>query len=775
MALVTAILLMFLGNVRAATIVAINIPLALLFAFGVLFARNKSANLLSIGAVDFGIIVDSSVIIVESIYRHLTAKDEAEGRLEGESKAESPLPDAGDTSFVIHRASVADRIRSAAGEVTKSLFFATAVMVCALLPLFTMKGPEGQIFGPMADTYAFALGGALILSLTVSPVLCLLLLKGLKPKARQPPRPCSASLFVWQLRIVLAVRWAVLAAFVAAVVYTGVTAANMGREFMPELEEGNLMVRGTFPVSISLDEVAKNSHQLRKVLQQFPEFAVIVPAIGRPDDGTDPTGYYNVETFIPLRPEPEWPADPKRGRPRTKPELVKDLNEALDEHFPGVDFDVSQIIRDNVMEALSGVKGENSIKIFGPDLDTLEATATRVRDTLSSVPGVENAGLFRIQGQCNLEFPIDRQKCARWNVSAADVQAVIQTAVGGRAATQVQEGGKAFDLTVRWPKRLRADEQAVLAIPVPVAGNAVTSGSQSAASGSPVAGAAVGLSATGTTVTLPSITGSAHNAPSFTTAPVRRLADLVTPINPKGQPDEGGSFLRPGASTIYREQGQRLIAVKFEVRGRDLASTVAQARSLVDPLLSMPYRAEWSGEFKQMEAAEARMARMFAVSLALIGLLLFLAFRSFLDAAVVFANVLAMGIGGVWALKLAGLNFNISAAVGFISVLGVAVMNGLLFVSTLNGFRAKGVELVEALMKGTGQLVRPVVMTALAAILGLLPAAFSTKMGSESQRPLAIVVVGGMLFTILALNLVPVLYSFYGMRTPPAGAGDLGH
>ena len=755
MALVTAILLMFLGNVRAAVIVAINIPLALMFAFGVLYARGKSANLLSIGAVDFGIIVDSTVIVVESIYRNLS-KQTPEG--------EEVRP-------------TRDRILAACGEVTKSLLFATLIMVCALLPLFTMTGPEGQIFGPMADTYAFALGGALILALTVSPVLCLLLMKRLKPTRDNILVRALRWLFLTQLRALLWVRWLALAAFVGLLAYTGVMAANMGREFMPELEEGNLMVRGTFSVNVSLGEVTERSRQLRAVLQRFPEFAVIVPAIGRPDDGTDPTGYYNVETFLPLRPEPEWPVDPAHGRPRKKAELVKDIDTALDAAFPGVDFDVSQIIRDNVMEALSGVKGENSIKVFGPDLDTLETTARTIRDTLNTVAGVGNAGVFRVQGQSSLEFPIDRQKCARWNVSAADVQAVIQSAVGGRPATQMQEGGKTFDVTVRWPPRLRADEQTILTIPVPVSGNQVTGGNQVVAAATPTGGGGVGLSPTGTTVPLPSVTGTVFNAPGFSTAtPVRRLSDLITPLNAKGVPDdEHGSFLRPGASTIYREQGQRLIAIKFEVRGRDLASAVAEARSKVDPLLSMPYRAEWSGEFKQMEAAEARMARMFAVSLVLIVLFLYLAFRNFLDTLVVFANVLAMGVGGVWALRIVGLNFNISAAVGFISVLGVAVMNGLLFVSAFNGLRARGVELKDALIQGTGQLVRPVVMTALAAILGLLPAALSTKMGSESQKPLAVVVVGGMLFTVVALNLVPLLYSFYGSRTPPAGAGDLAH
>lgn len=752
MALVTAILLMFLGNVRAAVIVALNIPLALMFAFGVLFARGKSANLLSIGAVDFGIIVDSSVVIVESIYRHLSRDD----------YASRPL---------------ADRITQACAEVQRSLFFATVIMVCALLPLFTMKGPEGQIFGPMADTYAFALGGALILALTVSPVLCLLLLRRLKPGRENLLVRTLQWLFQAQLKLLLRFRWPVLALFVAGVGYTGYVAANMGREFMPELEEGNLMVRGTFPANVGLPEVAERSRQLRRLLQKYPQFAAIVPTVGRPDDGTDPTGYYNVETFLPMRPQSEWPTDPATGEPEPKSKMVRSLNEELEREFPGVDFDISQIIRDNVMEALSGVKGENSIKVFGPDLGELEKTAFKIRDALGDVKGVQNAGVFRVLGQSTLEFPVDRQKCARWNVSPADVQAVIQSAVGGRSATQIQEGGKTFDLTVRWPARLRGDEQAILAVPVPVAGNAVTGGGPGGTLSTPVSGGSVGLSPTGTSVALPSATGSVYSSAAVSiSTPARRLADLVTPLNAKGLPDDAnGSFLRPGASTIYREQGQRLIAVKFEVRGRDLASTVAEARAKIDPMLQAPYRSEWSGEFQEMEEAEARLAKVFLASLVLIAMFLYLAFRSVLDAGVVFANVLAMGVGGVWALKYTGLNFNISAAVGFISILGVAVMNGLLFVSAFNRLRAHEVPLREALLQGTSQLVRPVVMTALAAILGLLPAAISTGMGSESQRPLAVVVVGGMLFTVLSLNLVPVLYSFYGKRTPAAGAGDMGH
>ncbi|HVJ66769.1 MAG TPA: efflux RND transporter permease subunit [Caulifigura sp.] len=750
MALVTTILFMFLGNVRAAVIAAINIPLALLFAFGVLYVRGKSANLLSIGAVDFGIIVDSTVIIVESVYRALS---------HGHEK----------------NVSIGKRIAHAAGGVQKSLVYATAVMVFALLPLFTMTGPEGQIFGPMADTYAFAIGGALVLSLTVSPVLCFLFLRGLKAKPDNRFVRGMEWLYRTQLRGLLAVRWIVAAGFIAALVATGTVAATMGREFMPELEEGGMLIRGTFPVSASFDNVVERSREFRCLLQNYSEIRVIPTALGRPNDGTDTGGYYLLQANLPLRPHEEWPIDPQRGRRRNKQELIADITADLGERFPAVQFDFSQIIRDNVLEALSGVKGANSIKIYGPDLETLESTGMQARDALNAIPGIENASVYRNQGQSNYEFPIDRQKCARWNVSAADVQAVIQSAVGGKAVTEMQEGEKTFDITIRWPERLRGDEQAILNIPLPL-GNQITSDTRLAMAGTPTSGGALGLSPTGSMMALPASTGNAFNAvPAAVQTPTRRLGDLVTPLNSKGQPDPNGSFVRPGASTIYREQGERLIAIKFEVHGRDLAGGVTDARKNVEPLIHPPYRSEWSGEFQQMEAAERRLAGTFSLSMLVIVIIIYLAFRSFLDAGVVLANVLAMMIGGVWALKFAGLYFNISAAVGFISILGVAVMNGLLLVSTFNGLRAKGADLNHALVEGTSKLIRPILMTALAAMLGLLPAALSHEMGSECQKPLAVVVVGGMISTILCLNLVPVLYSFYGRRTPPAGAGDFSH
>lgn len=743
LALVSMILLLFLSNVRVALIVAVNIPLALLFAFGVLFARGKSANLLSIGAVDFGIIVDSTLILVESIYRHLSGGGHP-------------------------HLSLRQKIVRACAEVERSLLFATLIMVCALLPLFTMTGPEGQIFGPMADTYAFALGGALLLALTVSPVLCLLLLRRLKPARENLLVRAVKAMYLGQLGALLPLRWPIAAGFLVAAAVTGLTAANMGREFMPELEEGNLWIRGVFPVNISFDEASLQSKRVSEVIRKYPEVEIVSPQLGRPDDGTDSTTYSNIETFVPLKPTKDWPAIPDRGRPRTKPELIAELNDDLERLFPGVDWDFSQNIRDNVMEALSGVKGENAVKIFGPDLATLESLADRVKQALEGVEGVENPGVFRIQGQSSLEFPIDREKCARWGVSTADVSDVIETAVGGRSVTTVTEGERSADLELRWPLRLRRDEASILSIPVEVTNNLVTPGGVPSRAPTPLSGPSVGLSVTGSSAGYPALTGSAFNSPSLpNSVPRRRLADLVTASD--------GKFLRPGASTIFREQGRRFIAIKFGVRGRDLASTVAEAQKKVGPLMPDGYRAEWSGEFEGMRRAEGRLVRVFAVSLVLIVVMLYMAFRSVLDAAVVFANVIAMGIGGVWALKLAHLNFNISAAVGFISILGVAVMNGMLFVSAYNRFRSQGVELKDALLQGTGQVVRPVVMTALAATLGLLPAAFSTKIGSQSQQPLAIVVVGGMISTLFFLNLVPVLYSFYGRRQPPAGAGSMAH
>lgn len=752
MVLVTVILLMFLSNVRTALIVALNIPLALLFAFLVLFARNKSANLLSIGAVDFGIIVDSTVIMVENIYRTVSTGQHAE------------LP-------------LKERIIRAAAEVERSLFFSTLIMVCALLPLFTMKGPEGQIFGPMADTYAFALGGALVLALTVSPVLCLLFFKHLKPARDNFLVRWLKTSYLWQLETCLNYRWVTLTIFGILVGGTVAVLPLLGREFMPELEEGNLWIRGTFPINVSLAESSEKVRIARSIMRKYPEVKLIMSQVGRPDDGTDPTGFYNAEFFVPLKPFDQWPAASGRNRPRIKAELVKELDDELTDTIIGVDWDISQVIRDNVMESLSGVKGENSVKIFGPDLDELERLADKVKNTLAGIRGIENAGVFRIKGQSNLDFTIDREKCAEWGLNVADVSNVIETAIGGKPFAQVTEGEKTFDVTLRWPKPLRGDESAILDIPVDVTNNLVTPGVVAGSAATPFTSGTIGISPTGTSVAMPALPGSIYNGTlnNMSSTPRRRLGDLLTPRSEDGRPDPKGQYIKPGASTIYREQGQRLIAVKFAVRGRDLASAVAEAQAKTAALFPPGYRAEWSGEFQEMEEAEHRLLIVVSLAMFLILVLLYLAFTSMLDALVVLSNVLAMSLGGVWALIATGTNFNISAAVGFISILGVAVLNGLLLVSSFNALRAQGLGLREALHQGVAKLIRPVTMTALAAIFGLLPAALSTRIGSQSQRPLAIVVVGGMIATLILTNLVPVLYSVYGQREPAAGAGKLAH
>ncbi|HEV8070079.1 MAG TPA: efflux RND transporter permease subunit [Planctomycetaceae bacterium] len=751
MTLVTFILLLFLSNVRSALIVAINIPLALLFAFSALFLRGMSANLLSIGAVDFGIIVDSSVIMVENIYRHISSGEYAELTLK-------------------------QRILKATHEVERGLFFTTAIMVCAFLPLFTMQGPEGQIFGPMADTYAFALAGALLLALTVAPVLCLLSFKNLGPAHDNFLVRNAKRSYLRNLKFFLEHRFLTVGVMSALLLGTVLMLPQLGREFMPALEEGNIWIRGTAPLNTSLERHTQISKEARAIIATYPEVESIVNQLGRPDDATDTDGYYNSEYFVPLRPERDWPLLIKNSgwrywvfgpaRARTKEELVAAMNTELDSRLPGISWNFSQNIRDNVMEALSGIKGDNSVKIIGPDLDRLEVLAAKTKEALQEVRGIENVGVFHIRGQSHLEFRVDPIKCQRWGVIASDVNNVIASALGGQALSKMVEGEKRFDIAVRWPKRLRSSETSILDIPVDVLNNTVIQRQ----------GPNAVPSATGSGQAAPPSAGTIADTSANFTAPKLRLRDLVSPAGEDGSVDPEGQYERPGASMIYRERGRRLIAIKFSVRGRDLAGAVAEAQARTIPIIEAPYRAEWSGEFEEMEDAEQRLLLMVPLSLALIFMLLYAAFRNVLDALMVFSNVLALSMGGVWALLLTGTNFNISAAVGFISIFGVAIMDGLLLISYFNRLRTAGVSLEDAILQGAEKRVRPMMMTALTAIFGLLPAALSTKIGSQTQRPLAIVVVGGMIAT-LALNryLMPILYSFYGHRDPPASGGSMAH
>ncbi|HET6882497.1 MAG TPA: efflux RND transporter permease subunit, partial [Pirellulales bacterium] len=681
-----------------------------------------------------------------------------------------------------------ERILRASAEIERALLFSTLIMVCAFIPLFTMKGPEGQIFGPMADTYAFALGGALILALTVAPVLCLLLFKDLKPAPDNFLVRWLKAGYLRQLDRCLRYRAVTLTLMGTLFVLTVAMLPFLGREFMPELEEGNLWIRATLPINIALDAATEIAENARAIMQQYPEVEVVVAQTGRPDDGTDPTGFYNVEFFVPLKPHGEWPRTKvttgwrrlfEATRARSKEELIAEMNGELSKSIAGANWNFSQNIRDNVMESLSGVKGDNSVKIFGPDLVELERLADKVKTRLTTVPGVANVGVFHVMGQPNLEIPVDWQKCNYWGVNVSDVEDVVEIAIGGKAFSEMIEGEKRFDIALRWPERLRNNVNTILDIPVDVSNNETDDDSPSNSVPADETSAAGNLATAGTSVSGPSFAGSVIGGTptNLDRSPRRRLRDLVTPLNDEGVLDaQQGRFIRSGASTISREQGQRFIAIKFSVRGRDLAGAVTEAQEATAELFKSPYRAEWSGEFQEMQEAEHRLMYIIPISLAMIYILLYLAFHSTIDALLVFSNVLALSLGGIWALLITGTNFSISAAVGFISIFGVAVMDGLLLISYFNQLRYHGLPLREAIMQGAEKRVRPVMMTALTAIFGLLPAALSTRIGAQTQRPLAIVVVGGMISTLLLTRyLMPVLYSFYGHRQVSAAAGQMAH
>jgi cobalt-zinc-cadmium resistance protein CzcA len=753
--LVVVLLFMFLSNVRTALIVAINIPLALLFAFFMLYVRGKSANLLSIGAIDFGIIVDSSVIMVENIYRHLTSSEGAH------------LP-------------LRDRILRSAREIDRALLFSTLIMVCAFVPLFTMTGPEGQLFAPMAQTYAFSLAGALILAVTLTPVLCLLLFRHIKPTEDNFLVHFMKIGYLWLLRICLKYRVATVLLMAGLLLGTAFVTPQVGREFMPELEEGNLWIRCTAPLNQTLERNVEIARKARAIIATYPEVETIASQSGRPDDGTDTEGYENTEFFVPLRPPKEWPATANETstwkrwiygakRPRLKEDLVSAMNAELESKIPGVVWNFSQNIRDNVMEALSGIKGDNSVKIFGPDIDKLELLATKVKNELQAIRGIENVGILHVRGQSHLEFRVDPKKCERWGVMTADVNNVVASALGAKPLSSMVEGEKRFDIAIRWPRRLRDNETSILDIPVAVGNNQVIQ----ATGPGPVPSAA------GNALPPPSTAGTlAVTAVPLVNTPHVPLRELVSPVGDDGNPDPNGHFGRAGASTIYREDGKRMIAIKFSVRDRDLGGAVNEARMRMrtKDIFHAPYRDSWSGEFEQMEDAQGRLKWIVPISLALILILLYSAFRSFLDVFAVLSNVLSLAVGGIWMLYLTGINFSISAAVGFVSLFGVAIMDGLLLISYFNALRAQGLPLQQAIMEGAAKRVRPVMMTDLAALLGLLPAALSTRIGAQTSRPLAIVVVGGMTATLLLTRyLVPVLYSFYGQREPNMEAGALAH
>jgi cobalt-zinc-cadmium resistance protein CzcA len=674
----------FLGDLRSAIIVSATIPVALFFSAIIMVLRGDSANLLSVGAIDFGIIIDSTVIMVENIFRHLR-----------EARPSAPGQQNGTDSKI-------KKILAAATEVDRAIFFSAAIIIAAFIPLFTMQGVEGQIFAPMAKTYGYAILGALLATFTVSPALSAFLLPETAVERETFLVRKLKSWYDFHLNQALKHRF--ISAGVAVVLFAGTAmiVPKLGTEFLPKLEEGNLWIRATLPPTIGLDPGEPYVAKIRDVLSRFPEVTTVISQHGRPDDGTDPTGFFNAEFFAPLKPFDAWP------KGMTKAKLIDQMKTELSKEFIGVDFNFSQNIEDNVEEAVSGVKGENSVKLYGPDLDVLEKNADAIKAQLESVRGIEDVGVFTELGQPNLLIEVDRQRCARYGLAAADVNSIVQSAIGGQSVTEVFEGERHFPLVARLLPEYRQDVQAIRGILVPTTGGAQV--------------------------------------------PLSELADIK---------------LRSGASYIYREGNERYIPIKFSVRGRDLGGAIAEAQSKIASNIRLPagYRADWSGEFGELKEAEARLMYIVPISILLIVILLYGAFNNLRDCFLVLISIPFAVIGGVLALFFTGLNFSVSAAVGFISLFGVSVMEGVILISYYNQRRHHGYTRDDALRQAAEVRMRPVLMTCLSACIGLLPAAISTGIGSETQRPLATVIVGGMLLSpVLILLLVPVLLSFLPAR-----------
>jgi cobalt-zinc-cadmium resistance protein CzcA len=699
----------FLGDLRSAIIVGVNIPFALFFSIIMLVLAGDSANLLSVGAVDFGIIVDSCVILVENIFRNFQAPVNDQRQF----LIDSSGPTTSGTSWT-------DRLRLiylSALQVDKAIFFSAAITIAAFVPLFTMQGVEGQIFAPMAKTYGYALVGALIATFTISPVLASLLMPAHVRETETMLVRALRRVYTPVLRWTLAHKAITAAIGMAFLVLAGLVVPRLGTEFLPALEEGNLWIRASMPPTISLEAGMKYATRMRDILRSHPEVITVVTQHGRPDDGSDASPLSNLELFAPLRPFDQWPAG------MTKEKLITQLQKEFDDEFVGIDFNFSQYIQDNIEEGLSGVKGANSVKVIGPDLTVLERLGTEVLHEMDKVPGITDLGVFRVLGQPNLNIKVDREKAARYGLNAGDINTVVQAAMGGTSAGQVLEGDRQFNIEVRFAEEFRADIDAVRNIRV------------------------------------------GYSTPSGTNAyiPLRDLATIK---------------LETGASYIYHEGSQRFIPIKFSVRGRDLGGAIAEAQARIAENVKLPqgYRIIWAGEFEELQQAQKRLEFVIPISLALIMVLLYGLFNSLRDSLVALAGIPFAIAGGLLALHLTGLDFSISAAVGFVSLFGVSVMNGILIITYYNEVRLSGVRGVAAMQRAAEQRMRPMLMTGLSACIGLFPAAISHGIGSQVQRPLATVIVGGMLLgPILLLVVVPALQMLFLGRdrdpepwTPPA-------
>jgi cobalt-zinc-cadmium resistance protein CzcA len=715
----------FLGNLRSAVIVGMTIPFALFFAVGILVIRGESANLLSVGAIDFGLIVDATVIMVESIFRWLSGH----GNQQASEEAIRTLPPAG-----LHGKRLA--IFHAAADVNRSIFFAAGIIIAGFIPLFTLSGVEGHIFGPMAQTYAYALAGGLIATFTVTPALSALILPEHVKETETFVVRVLHRMYTPMLNFSIRYKAATVAGAVVLLVLAAVAVRSLGLEFLPKLEEGNLWVRATLPTTISLEEGNTYINRMRRVISTFPEVESVVSQHGRPDDGTDAAGFFNAEFFVPLKPTTEW-------RPKIdKDGLTNEVLGKLQAEFPGVEFNFSQYLQDNVAEAVSGVKGENSIKLFGNDLQVITDTAAKIKSVLASVQGVTDLAVFTSLGQPTVQIDIDRKRASRYGLSPGDINATIKLAIGGDSAGDLYEPGsdRHFPIIVRLAPQYRKSLEDIRNLEIAVqnpasAAQSSASAAQSSASAPPPSNPSA--QAPGGLVQIP-------------------LTDVAT-VN-----------LLSGASYIYREQQQRYLPIKFSVRDRDLGGAIQEAQAKIAAQVPLPpgLRMEWVGEFGNLQDAIARLKVVVPLSLVMIAMLLWINFGSVTDTLLAMSVIPMAIIGGVLALSVTGIPFSVSAAIGFIALFGIAVMDGIIVLSQYNNLIDSGLERTAAALRTGALQMRPVLMTCIIAGVGLFPAALSTGIGSQVQKPLAVVVVGGMVLApILILVILPALILIFSRRS----------
>jgi heavy metal efflux system protein len=698
---------LFLGNLRTAFIVAATVPFALSAAIGLMLLRGESANLLSVGAIDFGLVVDTTVIMVENIFRRLC----------------QPRTGRFDYALAVHRAGFAVElhgkfrvIANAATEVNKSIFFSATIIIAGFVPLFTMSGIEGHIFGPMAKTYAYAIAGGLLATFTVTPALSALFLRdGMRETETFVVRALHRA-YRPLLDFMIANRIIAFGALILLLLFAGFSVRTLGLEFLPKLEEGNFWIRATLPTSISLEEGNPYINRMRTIIRSYPEVVTVVSQHGRPDDGTDATGFFNAEFFVPLKPFDQWPAG------IDKEQLAARMEARLRDEFPGVDFNFSQYIEDNVEEAASGVKGENSVKIYGGDLELLEKTANQIKDALATVPGITDLAVLTSLGQPTVRIDIDRLKAARYGLAPGDINSTIQAAIGGQAAGNLYEttSDRNFPIMVRLAPEYRKNLDAIRRI----------------------------------TIGAPNPNGGVVPIPLIDVASVTLVS---------------------GASFIYREQQERYVPVKFSVRGRDLGTAVLEAQKKVADQVLLPggYHLSWVGEFGNLEEAIARLSIMVPLSVGLICLLLYMNFASVVDMLLAVSVIPMAAIGGILALFITGTPFSVSAAIGFVALFGISAMDGIIVLTAYNQAIDAGIERAAALARVCQTQLRPVVMTCVVAAIGLAPAALSTGIGSQVQRPLALVVVGGTtLAPVLILLILPVMIAAFSRRREPPPNDD---